>query len=88
MPYGYVIAQVTVTDPEAYTEYPPLAGASVAEFGGEAAHRDDHLLERVGGHGRALRTAAPERTHEHAVDADPLLSNVRLIYVIGPDVGD
>ena len=23
-----------------------------------------------------------------AVDADPLLSNVRLIYVIGPDVGD
>lgn len=31
---AYVIAEVTVTDPEGYEEYKPLAGASVVANGG------------------------------------------------------
>lgn len=35
MPFGYVIGQVSVTDPEGYAKYPPMASKSVAAFGGE-----------------------------------------------------
>jgi uncharacterized protein (DUF1330 family) len=31
---AYVIAEITVTDPDAYEQYKPLAGASVAAHGG------------------------------------------------------
>jgi uncharacterized protein (DUF1330 family) len=31
---GYVIAQMSVTDPEAFADYPCLAGPTVAAFGG------------------------------------------------------
>lgn len=35
MPYGYVIAQITVTDPGAYPAYVKMVGPIVAKFGGE-----------------------------------------------------
>ena len=35
MPYGYVIAQITVTDPEAYPKYVALVQPIVEHFGGE-----------------------------------------------------
>ena len=35
MAYGYVIAQITVTDPEAYPRYVSLVQPIVAKFGGE-----------------------------------------------------
>ena len=33
--YGYVIAQVEVTDPEAYRDYVARAPATIARYGGE-----------------------------------------------------
>jgi uncharacterized protein (DUF1330 family) len=36
---AYVIADIEVTDPAAYETYRPLAGASVAKFGGRFAVR-------------------------------------------------
>ena len=35
MPYGYVIAQINVTDLEAYPDYVAKVGPVVARFGGE-----------------------------------------------------
>ena len=35
MPYGYVIAQINVTDPAAYPDYVAKVGPVVARFGGE-----------------------------------------------------
>lgn len=35
MPYGYVIAQITVTDPESYPAYVREVGPVVDKFGGE-----------------------------------------------------
>jgi len=35
MPYGYVIAQITVTDPDAYPDYVAKVGPILDRFGGE-----------------------------------------------------
>lgn len=35
MPAGYVIAQITVTDPQAYPRYVAMVGPIVEKFGGE-----------------------------------------------------
>ncbi|GMG84589.1 DUF1330 domain-containing protein [Paralimibaculum aggregatum] len=35
MPFGYVIAQIDVTDPAAYPDYVAMVGPVVARFGGE-----------------------------------------------------
>ena len=35
MPYGYVIAQINVTQPEIYPGYIALVGPTIAKFGGE-----------------------------------------------------
>jgi len=35
MAYGYVIAQITVTDPDAYPEYMAQVGPTIAAYGGE-----------------------------------------------------
>ncbi|OED41154.1 hypothetical protein AB833_10375 [Chromatiales bacterium (ex Bugula neritina AB1)] len=35
MPYGYVIAQIHVTDPETYAEYIKLVLPTIQHFGGE-----------------------------------------------------
>ena len=35
MPYGYVIAQITVTDPETYPKYVALVQPILDKFGGE-----------------------------------------------------
>ena len=45
---AYVIADIQVTDPTSYDQYRPLAGASVARFGGRFAVRGGKvdLLER------------------------------------------
>lgn len=35
MPYGYVVAQITVLDPDAYKDYVAAVTPTVAKFGGE-----------------------------------------------------
>ena len=35
MPKGYILAEVTVTDPALFETYRPLAAASIAAFGGK-----------------------------------------------------
>ena len=35
MPYGYVIAQISVTDPDSYPKYVALVQPIVQQFGGE-----------------------------------------------------
>lgn len=35
MPYGYVVAQITVTDPDAYPAYMAKVKPVIAKFGGE-----------------------------------------------------
>ncbi|MEL7153798.1 MAG: DUF1330 domain-containing protein [Pseudomonadota bacterium] len=35
MPYGYVVAQITVTDPDAYPAYVAKVQPIIAKFGGE-----------------------------------------------------
>lgn len=35
MPYGYVVAQITVTDPDAYPAYMEKVKPVIAKFGGE-----------------------------------------------------
>ena len=35
MPYGYVVAQITVTDPDAYPAYMEKVKPVIARFGGE-----------------------------------------------------
>jgi uncharacterized protein (DUF1330 family) len=35
MAYGYVIAQINVTDPDRYTDYVAMASKLVEQFGGE-----------------------------------------------------
>ena len=35
MPYGYVFAQISVTDPDAYPNYVAKVGPIIAKFGGE-----------------------------------------------------
>ncbi len=39
MPRAYVIARVTVTNPEAYARYAHLASAAIAKFGGRILAR-------------------------------------------------
>ena len=53
MSKGYVIARVTVTDPEKYQEYAELASAAIAEFGGRPLAR--------GGRSEALEGEARPR---------------------------
>lgn len=45
---GYVIAQMTVTDPDAFADYPGQAGATVAAFGGRYVVRGGDIDRREG----------------------------------------
>jgi len=51
MPYGYVVAQITVLDPEAYKDYVKAVTPTVAKFGGEFIVR--------GGESETVEGAAP-----------------------------
>jgi len=44
---AYIIAEIEITNPTEYDRYRPLAGASVAQYGGKFASRGSvvHLLE-------------------------------------------
>ncbi len=45
---GYVIAQMTVTDPEAFADYPGQAGATVDAFGGRYVVRGGAMEKMEG----------------------------------------
>ena len=45
---GYVIAQMTVTDPDAFADYPAQAGKTVAAFGGRYVVRGGPIDRREG----------------------------------------
>ena len=45
---GYVIAQMTVTDPDAFADYPGQAGPTVASFGGRYVVRGGGIDRREG----------------------------------------
>jgi len=46
---AYVIADITVTNPEGYAPYRPLAGASVAQYGGRFLARGGAVETLEGG---------------------------------------
>ena len=46
---AYVIADVTVTNPEAYAAYRPLAAASIAQYGGKFIARGGAVEPLEGG---------------------------------------
>jgi uncharacterized protein (DUF1330 family) len=43
-PRGYVIAEITVTDPEAYKSYVAAVGPLVTHFGGKYVVRGGHII--------------------------------------------
>ena len=45
---GYVIAQMTITDPDAFADYPGMAGPTVAAFGGRYVVRGGAIDKREG----------------------------------------
>ncbi|MBV9827203.1 MAG: DUF1330 domain-containing protein [Alphaproteobacteria bacterium] len=56
---AFVIAEVEVTNPSGYEEYRPLAGASVAQYGGRFVVRGGKA-ERLEGEGGAPRLVVIE----------------------------
>lgn len=46
---AYVIAEIEVTDPATFDEYRPLAGSSVAQYGGTYVVRGGKTLSLEGG---------------------------------------
>ena len=56
---AYVIAQVEVTDPAGYEPYRPLAGASVAQYGGRFLVRGGNV-EQLEGAAEAQRVVVIE----------------------------
>jgi len=68
MPKGYILAEVTVTDPALFETYRPLAAASIAAFGGKYLVRGG-ATETLEGGGKTARMvllefASPERAME------------------------
>ena len=68
MPKGYILAEVTVTDPALFETYRPLAAASIAAFGGKYLVRGGaaEMLEgeRTPGRMVLLEFSSPERAME------------------------
>lgn len=63
MKKGYVVAEITVTNPEGYAEYGPLATASVEQYGGKFLARGGKRMQREGAdaqHRDDLRTVIVE----------------------------
>ncbi len=68
MPKGYILAEVTVTDPALFETYRPLAAASIAAFGGKYLVRGG-ATETLEGSGKTARMVllefpTPERAME------------------------
>lgn len=68
MPKGYILAEVTVTDPALFETYRPLAAAAIAAFGGKYLVRGGAAETLEGGRtpGRMvlLEFPSPERAME------------------------
>jgi uncharacterized protein (DUF1330 family) len=56
---AYVVAEVEITNPSGYENYQPLAGASVAQYGGRFVVRGGKA-ERIEGSGPAPRLVVIE----------------------------
>jgi uncharacterized protein (DUF1330 family) len=68
MPKGYILTEVTVTDPALFETYRPLASASIAAFGGKYLVRGG-ATETLEGSGKTARMVllefpTPERAME------------------------
>lgn len=48
MPYGYVIGQISVTDPDTYEKYKALVGPVLKKFGGEFLVRGGRVEHHEG----------------------------------------
>lgn len=51
MPKAYVVAEIQVSDPEAYADYRALSSASVAQYGGVWLARGGQRIQCEGGDG-------------------------------------
>ena len=49
MPKAYIIARITVTDPDQYATYVPGATAAIAKYGGRPLVRGGTYVELEGG---------------------------------------
>lgn len=67
MPAGYWIANVHVTNPEAYAEYAKLAGQAIAEHGGEVLARGGRYVQ-IEGRDRARNVVVRFASVEKAVE--------------------
>ena len=68
MPYGYVIAQITVTDAEVYPKYVAMVQPIIAKFGGEFLVRggksESHEGEPPGERNVVIRFPSYEQARE------------------------
>ncbi|HEY8565695.1 MAG TPA: DUF1330 domain-containing protein [Beijerinckiaceae bacterium] len=65
MPKGYVIARVTVTNPEAYAEYVKGASEAIAKYGGKPLVRGGQV-ETLEGEGRPRNVVIEFESFEQA----------------------
>ena len=65
MPKGYVIARVTVTDPQAYAEYAKDATAAIRQYGGRPLVRGG-AYEALEGEARARNVVIEFESFEQA----------------------
>ena len=65
MPKGYVIARVTVTDPQAYAEYAKDAAEAIRKYGGRPLVRGG-AYEALEGEARARNVVLEFESFEHA----------------------
>ena len=66
MPKGYVIARVTVTNPEAYAEYVALASEAIKAYGGKPLMRGGRT-EVLEGESRPRNVVIEFESYEKAV---------------------
>ncbi|CAH1652258.1 conserved hypothetical protein [Hyphomicrobiales bacterium] len=66
MPKGYVIARVTVTNPEAYANYVALASEAIKLYGGKPLMRGGRT-EVLEGEGRPRNVVIEFESYEQAV---------------------
>ena len=63
MKKGYIVAEINVTNPAGYTEYGPMATASVEQYGGRFLVRGGQRAQREGAdaqHSDQVRTVIVE----------------------------
>ena len=96
MPKGYIIARITVTDPEAYKEYVAMSSAAMKRYGGRPIARGGRF-EAVEGEARprnvilefesfdAARTYYDSPEYQEAVKKRAPASIGELVLVEGAD---